>query len=757
MSSLKPKEIDFNEQWSIVLGTVRSVISMGRFGHTNKATWQERFFDIYYLCVATPDSHAERLYEETKKFLEDHCKSMKKEISESDQNMLSIYVKYWTEYKTGSDWLNILYAYLNTHYVRKRQTNDLDNSYPPFECNSDTNDAPLVEIGEMALDCWTRIIIEPVKERLVKLLLEQIHLDRICECVNQTTIKGVIMSFVDVCQHKKVNALELYEKSFENRLLQATGEYYREEGNRCLTKHDCIQYMKKILLLIDDEEFRSRKFLNPTSYSKVYNECLQRLVCDHFDTLKSECNELIIKEDLDALNNMYKLLKPTHIGINYMVEKLQDHISRIGHEKIQSLKGENLSTLFVETLLELHTKYMNVIKETFVSDPEFVSSLDKACATIVNMKYGNRLSAKAPELLAHYCDSLLRKSSKAASDSEIEEKLLSSITIFKYLDDKDYFQRFYQKMLARRLINQQSISIDAEEFMVTKLKQICGYEFTGKLARMFQDIKVSDDLNIEFLEYLKSELSSTAHNQTMTGLIGLDFNIYVLQANSWPVSQPTTNTFILPNLLEKPLQMFEAFYGKKYSGRKLCWMYNLSNAEIRMTHLDRSYFVTMGTYQMAILLQFNEHQQLTINEIEEATKLNIKELEKQIISLIDAKFLLAETSNLASNSIISVNFDYKNKRTKFKVPLLPPKEASHDSESSQRAVEEDRKFYLQAVIVRIMKARKKLKHNSLIEEVITQSKQRFLPSIHIIKKCIEILIDKQYLERSSNDEYSYIA
>jgi hypothetical protein len=39
---------------------------------------------------------------------------------------------------------------------------------------------------------------------------------------------------------------------------------------------------------------------------------------------------------------MYKLLKPTHIGINYMVEKLQDNISRIGHEKVQSLKGDNV-------------------------------------------------------------------------------------------------------------------------------------------------------------------------------------------------------------------------------------------------------------------------------------------------------------------------------------------------------------------------------------------------------------------------------
>ncbi|CAF0895622.1 unnamed protein product [Adineta ricciae] len=756
MSSLKPKEIDFNEQWSTVLETVRSAISMGRFGHTDKAIWQGRFFDIYYLCVATPDSHAERLYEETKKFLEEHCQSMKKDISESDQNMLSTYVKYWTEYRTGSDWLNALYAYLNTHYVKKRQAADMDASYPPFECNNENSDPPLVEIGEMAFDCWTKIIVEPLKDRLVKLLLDQIHLDRICECVNQTTIKGVIMSFVDVYQHRKLNSLELYEKSFESPLIQATGEYYREEGNRLLTKLDCIQYMKKILLLIDDEEFRSRKFLNPTSYSKVYNECLQRLVCDHFETFKGECNELIVREDLDALQNMYKLLKPTHIGINYMVERLQEHIARIGHDKVQSLKGENLSTLFVETLLELHTKYMNVIKETFTSDPEFVSSLDKACATIVNMKYGNRLSAKAPELLAHYCDSLLRKSSKTATDSEIEEKLLSSITIFKYLDDKDYFQRFYQKMLARRLINQQSISIDAEEFMVTKLKQICGYEFTGKLARMFQDIKVSEDLNVKFAEYVRNEPPATQH-QTISNILGLDFNIYVLQANSWPVAQPTANAFILPHTLEKPLHMFEAFYGKKYSGRKLCWMYNLSNAEIRMTHLDRPYFVTMGTYQMAVLLQFNDRQQLTINEIEDAIKINIRELDKQILSLIDAKFLLGNTNELTPNSVISINFDYKSKRTKFKIPLISQKEAAHDADSSQKAVEEDRKFYLQAVIVRIMKARKVLKHNSLIEEVITQSKQRFLPSIQIIKKCIEILIDKQYLERRSNDEYSYIA
>ncbi|CAF1523186.1 unnamed protein product [Adineta steineri] len=453
---------------------------------------------------------------------------------------------------------------------------------------------------------------------------------------------------------------------------------------------------------------------------------------------------------------MYKLLKPTHIGITYMVEQLQEHMSRTGHERIQSLPGDNLSTTFVDTLLEIHTKYTDIIRQTFANDSEFISALDKACANIINMKNENRLPSKAPELLAHYCDSLLRKSSKTTSESELEEKLLKTIIIFNYLDDKDYFQRFYQKMLARRLINQQSSSMDAEEFMLTKLKEKCGYEFTGKLTRMFQDTKVSEDLNIKFLDYLKLETKSRVQNQTITVLLGLDFYIYVLQANSWPVSQPAEKTFLIPQLLERPMRMFESFYNKQYNGRKLCWMYNLSNADIRMSHLDRPYFVTMNTYQMTILLMFNDHQKLTVTELEEATKLNIKELEKHLSSLIDNKILLSNTTDLTLNSIISINYEFKNKRTKFKISTVTQKETTQDTEISQNAIDDDRKFYLQAIIVRIMKSRKTLRHNLLIDEVITQSKQRFTPSISLIKKCIEILIDKQYLERHSTDEYRYI-
>lgn len=49
--------------------------------------------------------------------------------------------------------------------------------------------------------------------------------------------------------------------------------------------------------------------------------------------------------------------------------------------------------------------------------------------------------------------------------------------------------------------------------------------------------------------------------------------------------------------------------------------------------------------------------------------------------------------------------------------------------------------------------------NLILFQVLSQSKARFAPSISMIKKCIESLIDKAYIERTPNstDEYSYMA
>ena len=56
-----------------------------------------------------------------------------------------------------------------------------------------------------------------------------------------------------------------------------------------------------------------------------------------------------------------------------------------------------------------------------------------------------------------------------------------------------------------------------------------------------------------------------------------------------------------------------------------------------------------------------------------------------------------------------------------------------------------------------MKSRKKMKHVQLVQETISQIKSRFTPKIPDIKKSIDQLIEKEYLERLDDDELGYLA
>lgn len=56
-----------------------------------------------------------------------------------------------------------------------------------------------------------------------------------------------------------------------------------------------------------------------------------------------------------------------------------------------------------------------------------------------------------------------------------------------------------------------------------------------------------------------------------------------------------------------------------------------------------------------------------------------------------------------------------------------------------------------------MKSRKKMKHVQLVQETINQIKSRFTPKIADIKKSIDQLIEKEYLERIEEDQLGYLA
>lgn len=143
----------------------------------------------------------------------------------------------------------------------------------------------------------------------------------------------------------------------------------------------------------------------------------------------------------------------------------------------------------------------------------------------------------------------------------------------------------------------------------------------------------------------------------------------------------------------------------------------MCHGELKLSHLKKSYIVTMQTYQMAIILLFETCDSLSCREIQNTLQLNDETFQKHMQPMIESKLLNASSENLAGETRIELNLDYTNKRTKFKISSALQKETPQEVEHTINSVDEDRKLFLQAAIVRIMKARKVLKHNALIQEV----------------------------------------
>ena len=59
------------------------------------------------------------------------------------------------------------------------------------------------------------------------------------------------------------------------------------------------------------------------------------------------------------------------------------------------------------------------------------------------------------------------------------------MVLFKYLKDKDVFEIFYATRLSKRLIHSVSVPEEAEASMISKLREVCGLEYTKRLERMF--------------------------------------------------------------------------------------------------------------------------------------------------------------------------------------------------------------------------------------------------------------------------------
>uniref|UniRef100_A0A1B6INR6 Cullin neddylation domain-containing protein n=1 Tax=Homalodisca liturata TaxID=320908 RepID=A0A1B6INR6_9HEMI len=93
----------------------------------------------------------------------------------------------------------------------------------------------------------------------------------------------------------------------------------------------------------------------------------------------------------------------------------------------------------------------------------------------------------------------------------------------------------------------------------------------------------------------------------------------------------------------------------------------------------------------------------------------------------------------------------------IKINQIQMKETTEEQKATEERVFQDRQYQIDAAIVRIMKMRKTLTHNLLITELYNQLKFPVKPAD--LKKRIESLIDRDYMERDKDNanQYNYMA
>lgn len=697
---------------------------------------------VYDFCTTAADGGTmlsnNQLHTELTLYFQMYLEKLRKTYEDLiDEPLLSHYMHQWQDYRFSSKVLGGVCSYLNRHWVRReREKSRVD----------------VLEVYHLALVSWRDCLLGPLRGKMSSAILKLIKKERSGETVNTGLISTALNSYIEmgICSSDPYTEpqLYLYNEAFETEFLQDTAVFYTTESSVIVRKNPVSEFMKKIENWFQEEQKRAQLYLHESTLDTLVKILETTVIGKYMEAFHSEFKNLLASNKVEDLKRMFHLLSRISGGLDKLKLEFEQYVGDQGLIAIMKYNSTNSSDPrgYINSILDIYQRYNAVVIEAFDSEAGFVTALDKACKMFINknaVTESSGSSSKSAELLAKYCDLLLKKKPSDADEMEIVDSLNQAMIIFKYIEEKDIFQSFYSKMLAKRLVQQMNTAgnDDAETIMIAKLRESCGFEYTAKLQRMFQDVCISRDLNDKFRKWDKQP--------------DIDFSISVISSSSWPFNQ--THVLNLPQELEQSVQLFTDFYCSHFGGRKLNWLHSMARGELVSKCFNKPYTFQASTFQMAVLLQFNSVNTLTVSQLEESTGIRSDILMQVLQALGKLKLLkLQDATALDSTSSVSLFMGYQNKKLKININVPIKSEVKSEQDTVHKHVEEDRKILIQAAIVRIAKTRKQVKHHILLSEVLDQLSHRFKPKIPVIKRCIDILIEKEYLKRVEKDSYSYV-
>lgn len=765
--------------------TLKSAIQEIQKKNNGGLSFEELYRNAYTLVL---HKKGDLLYEGVKDVIKEHLEEkIRADVLNSlDNQFLQALNQAWFDHQTSMTMIRDILMYMDRIYV---QDCSVDNVY------------------NVGLNLFRDHVINhpKISFHLRNTLLTQVAIERRGECIEAHWIKNVCQMLVQLGIDKRTVYEEIFEKSF----LEQSAEFYQAEGQRYLNENCASTYIREVEQRIEEESKRAQRYLDPSTEQKIVQVVERELITNHMKPIVEMENSGVIKmlqdQKIEDLNCMYRLLCRVKNGLQCIVGCVSAYLRDQGKSLVTEEEGGKSDAVqYIQKLLELKDRFDLFLVKSFNNDKEFLKMIAK------DFEYFLNLNNRSPEYLSLFIDDKLKRGAKGMTETEIEQVLEKTMVLFRYLQDKDVFERYYKQHLAKRLLLNKSVSDDSEKNMISKLKTECGCQFTSKLEGMFKDMAISNSTMEEFKHHC---LNTNAH------LYGVDLNVRVLTTGFWPTHITPFKT-ILPCAPRTAFEIFKKFYLSKHNGRQLNLQAHMGWADLNATFYGvkreeptfpttnsqpipqmqmpntkylhdpglepassssvetntqdqmsaavphSKYIINVSTYQMCILMLYNEKDSFTCKELAERTQICDKDLHRALLSLAlgkqNQRILIKhpKTKEIEPDHVFTINDAFTSKLHRVKVQAIACRgESEPERKETRSKVDEDRKHEIEAAIVRIMKARKQMAHSNLVAEVTEQLRNRFMPSPVIIKKRIEALIEREYLARTDMDRktYTYVA
>ncbi|KAF1637912.1 Cullin-4A, partial [Eudyptes filholi] len=594
----------------------------------------------------------------------------------------------------------------------------------------------LPSIWDMGLELFRNHVIsdKQVQNKTIDGILLLIERERNGEAVDRSLLRSLLSMLSDLQQ--------VYKESFEQRFLEETNCLYAAEGQRLMQEREVPEYLHHVNKRLEEEGDRVITYLDHSTQKPLIACVEKQLLGEHLKAiLQKGLDNLLDENRISDLTQTYQLFSRVKGGQQILLQHWSEYIKNFGTTIVVNPEKDKD---MVQELLDFKDKVDHIIEVCFQKNEKFINLMKESFETFINKRPN-----KPAELIAKYVDSKLRAGNKEATDEELERILDKIMIIFRFIHGKDVFEAFYKKDLAKRLLVGKSASVDAEKSMLSKLKHECGAAFTSKLEGMFKDMELSKDVMVQFKQYMQ--------NQSDPGNIDLTVNI--LTMGYWPTYTPME--VHLNSEMIKLQEVFKTFYLGKHSGRKLQWQTTLGHAVLKAEFKEGKKEFQVSLFQTLVLLMFNEGDEFSFEEIKMATGVEDSELRRTLQSLAcgKARVLIKNPKgkDVEDGDKFIFNGDFKHKLFRIKINQIQMKETVEEQVSTTERVFQDRQYQIDAAIVRIMKMRKTLGHNLLVSELYNQLKFPVKPGD--LKKRIESLIDRDYMERDKDNpnQYHYVA